>query len=171
MQIFNYSETGLFLSNGQADPCPIKEGDWLFPALSTTIAPPACETGEVAVFDAASQSWSKQLLSTTSTESEPVVMSLDAIKSAAIRKVRTLRRTVFSTLGGIQAQCLADEDLATAKAISAIQNALKDLPGTDLSACTTEAEVNSAFTAAWYAIAVTAPVAVQSAFNEVLSGL
>lgn len=83
--------------------------------------------------------------------------------------VREARKPVFYTLAGMQSEALAKGDSATATAIVGIQQALKDLPETDLSACSTPADVDAAFVAAWLAIAQSAPANVVSAFNEVLA--
>lgn len=50
MQIFYYSsDTGEFLGTGQADPDPMREGGFLFPAFSTPDAPPAPQDGQAFV--------------------------------------------------------------------------------------------------------------------------
>lgn len=85
------------------------------------------------------------------------------------QEVREARKPVFYTLAGMQSEALAKSDGETADAILAIQQALKELPDIDLTACVTEADVNAAFVAAWLAIANSAPANVVSAFNEVLA--
>jgi hypothetical protein len=42
--------TGEYLGQGTADPDPMTEGEWLFPANCTAIAPPVAASGEVAVW-------------------------------------------------------------------------------------------------------------------------
>lgn len=83
--------------------------------------------------------------------------------------VREARKPVFYTLAGMQSEALAKGDTLTAASIVGIQQALKDLPETDLSACTNVSEVDAAFVAAWQSIAESAPANVVSAFNEVLA--
>lgn len=94
--------------------------------------------------------------------------NLDDLKSSAITKVRALRSTVFSTLAGVQSQALSNVDTITAKAISTIQDQLKDLPDLDLSQCKTQADIDAAFEAGWAAIVSAAPANVVSAFNGVV---
>ncbi len=96
-------------------------------------------------------------------------LTLDQIKDQARATVRAARKPVFYTLAGMQSEALATGDTATATAIVGIQQALKALPETDLSACLSAAEVDAAFVAAWLAIAYSAPANVVSAFNEVLA--
>lgn len=91
------------------------------------------------------------------------------LKTAAIKGVRAMRVPVFATLAGIQSQALANADTATAKAISGLQDKLKTLPDIDLSKCTTQADIDAAFVAAWIGIVSTAPANVASAFNGVLA--
>jgi hypothetical protein len=129
--------------------------DWMG---STTLAPP--------VFDAITQgaffrsgAWV--------IEQPNIAELLTVCKSNAIARVREMRRPVFYTLGGIQAQANTNVDAATAKSISVIQDSLKTLPDIDLSKCKTEADINSAFATAWDAIVASAPVNVVGAFNDV----
>lgn len=99
----------------------------------------------------------------------PIEKSVEDAAKEAIAAVRAARKPVFYTLAGMQSEALTKGDAATANAIADIQQAMKDLPDTDLSACTNAAEVNAAFVAAWLAIAQSAPANVVSAFNEVLA--
>lgn len=95
--------------------------------------------------------------------------SLSDLKNAAIKNVRAMRVPVFATLAGIQSKALANADTATAKAISGLQDKLKALPDIDLSKCTTQADIDAAFIAAWMGIVAAAPANVASAFNGVLA--
>jgi hypothetical protein len=95
--------------------------------------------------------------------------SLGDLISAAKEKVRLARSSVFISLAGIQSQAIADDDMDTAKQISAVQNKLKALPDTDLSACKSEADIEMAFLVAWKTIVDSAPEGVQSAFNGVFA--
>ena len=52
MKIYNYDKnTGVFLSEGYAQKNPKKEGDYLFPAYSTSVVPPSLKQNETAVFN------------------------------------------------------------------------------------------------------------------------
>ena len=97
------------------------------------------------------------------------VPTLTQVVEARKQTVREARKPVFYTLAGMQSEALAKGDTVTAAAIVGIQQSLKDLPETDLSACTNASEVDAAFVAAWLAIAQSAPANVVSAFNEVLA--
>lgn len=49
--LYNYdSRTGLLTSVSEADPDPMRPGQWLHPAHSTLLAPPTAPDGDVAVF-------------------------------------------------------------------------------------------------------------------------
>lgn len=95
--------------------------------------------------------------------------TLHEVKEQAKAMVRAARKPVFYTLAGMQSEALSMGDGATATAIVAIQQALRDLPDVDLSACTTAEAVGAAFMQAWEDIAELAPLHVASAFNEVLA--
>lgn len=97
------------------------------------------------------------------------VVALEEVKEQAKAMVRAARKPVFYTLAGMQSEALAMGDGTTATAIVAIQQALRDLPETDLSACTTAESVAAVFMQAWAGIKALAPVHVASAFNEVLA--
>ena len=57
--IYNYSGAdGAYLGAGVADPSPLEPGVWLYPANSTTIAPPAAGTNQAAAF--ADGAWTLQ---------------------------------------------------------------------------------------------------------------
>lgn len=52
MKIYNYDKnTGEFLSEGYAQKNPKKEGEYLFPAYSTSIELPSLKTNETAIFN------------------------------------------------------------------------------------------------------------------------
>jgi len=95
--------------------------------------------------------------------------TISDLAMATITKVRAMRTQVFATLAGIQSQSLANSDTATAKAISPLQDMLKELPDLDLSKCTTQADIDSAFKAGWAAIVAAAPAKVVSAFNGLVT--
>jgi hypothetical protein len=63
MQIFNYEPpTGRYLGASEADPDPMRPGEWLFPAFSTPKEPPNVPAGHVAVFDRQRDAWGVQEL-------------------------------------------------------------------------------------------------------------
>lgn len=49
---------GVYLGETVADPDPLVEDNWLFPAHTTSVAPPAPGTGQIAVLDQIAQTWS-----------------------------------------------------------------------------------------------------------------
>lgn len=58
MQIFNFDPaTGRYLGASQADPDPMRHGEWLLPAFSTPKEPPTVPAGHVAAFDRAADAW------------------------------------------------------------------------------------------------------------------
>ena len=94
--------------------------------------------------------------------------SIQDLRNASIEKVKELRRQVFSALAGIQSEALASGDSVTASGIIPVQEALRNLPQTDLSACQTQADIDAAFLNAWVAIVAITPESVRTAFNGVL---
>ena len=57
MYLHNYDpNSGEFLSTALADESPLEEGVFLIPANATQVEPPACATGQVAVFNG--EAWS-----------------------------------------------------------------------------------------------------------------
>jgi hypothetical protein len=51
MQIWNHHPTtGELIGSSRADPNPMEAGEWLIPAHATSVMPPECEGGHVAVF-------------------------------------------------------------------------------------------------------------------------
>lgn len=94
--------------------------------------------------------------------------SLPDLKATSIEKIKELRRVVFAALAGLQSESLATGDTSTAAAIVPVQQALRDLPGIDLSACKTQADIDGAFLNAWTEIVAITPLNVVSAFNGVL---
>jgi hypothetical protein len=120
---------------------------------------------------------------------------IEKLKSNAVAAVKEARKAIFNTLAGIQSEANAkgfaafvlagtlgdltpekaeavqqyQDCLATSNAIVALQQAVKGIHNTDLSACTTQADIDAAFLNAWHAIVLLAPANVQSAFNEVLA--
>lgn len=59
--IYNYHPaTGEYIGQSQADPSPLEPGVWLYPAHSTTIAPPTVADGYRAVWDG--EGWQTELI-------------------------------------------------------------------------------------------------------------
>lgn len=124
-------------------------------------------------------------------EPEP---DIEALKAAAIAAVKEARKPIFNTLAGIQSEANAkgfaafvlagtlgdlsqekaeavqqyQDCLATSNVIVTLQQAVKGIHNTNLSACTTQADIDAAFLNAWKDIVALAPLNVASAFNEVL---
>lgn len=151
---------------GASDMSPREPGVFIIPGCATDVEPPAPVAGKATVWDG--QAWAQ--VDIPEPEVEPVyVPTLEEIKEQAKAMVRAARKPVFYTLAGMQSEALAKGDAATATAILAIQQALKDLTDIDLSACSTAEAVDAAFMSAWLAIASSAPAGVVAAFNEVLA--
>jgi len=49
--LYHYSENGIYLFPSPANPSPLEEGVWLYPARSTEIAPPVIPDGKCAVWN------------------------------------------------------------------------------------------------------------------------
>lgn len=68
--IYHYHpESGEYLGSGEADPSPLEPGEWLYPAHSTDIAPPAEQAGFVRVWDGFA--WQQQAIPEPEPEPEP----------------------------------------------------------------------------------------------------
>lgn len=95
--------------------------------------------------------------------------SLESLKAEAIAEVKALRTAFFSILAGLQSEALTLGNQSLALAIATIQQGGKLITQTDLSACTTKAEIDTAFYNAWLSLVVTAPAEVITAFKSVKS--
>lgn len=89
---------------------------------------------------------------------------LQALKDAALTKVRAMRAGLFISLAGLQGEALARGNAADALAIAAVQQGARDITATDLSECTNQAEIDEAFLAAWTVLLGAAPASVVRAF-------
>lgn len=90
---------------------------------------------------------------------------LAAAKQAALSEVRAMRADLFTTLAGMQGEALARGNTADAMAIAVVQQGARDITTTDLSVCTSKAEIDAKFLAAWIAILGAAPASVVLAFR------
>lgn len=88
--------------------------------------------------------------------------------AAVLAKARVLRVPILSILDGMQASAVANGSAALALQIETSKQALKDITTTDLSACTTRAEMENTILAAYQAICLAAPAQVRSAFNSLV---
>lgn len=158
---------GIFVGPVIADESPLEPGVLLLPAGAVDLAPPLLEAGQFARYEGGA--WVVAAIPQPDQPPEAPEPTLEQIKDQARAMVRAARKPVFYTLAGMQSEALATGDTTTAAAIVGIQQALKALPETDLSACSNAAEVSAAFMAAWLAIAQSAPANIVSAFNEVLA--
>jgi hypothetical protein len=95
--------------------------------------------------------------------------SVSAMGISSIARVRALRALLFPTLAGLQSEALARGVTADAMAIAVVQQGCRDITKTDLSSCTTQAQIDTAFKAAWATIASAAPLTVKLAFAAVLA--
>jgi hypothetical protein len=101
---------------------------------------------------------------------DPVdVPSVSAMGISSIARVRAIRALLFPTLAGLQSEALARGVTADAMAIAVVQQGCRDITKTDLSSCTTQAQIDTAFKAAWATIASAAPLTVKLAFAAVLA--
>lgn len=50
MEIYHYSEDGVFIGSSSARPSPLEEGVYLIPAYATDVPPPETSDGQAAVF-------------------------------------------------------------------------------------------------------------------------
>ena len=91
---------------------------------------------------------------------------LAASKAAALVQVRALRAALFPTLAGLQSEALTRGNTADALAIANMQQGARDITQTNLSACTTRAQIDTAFLAAWLGLVAAAPASVKLAFAE-----
>jgi hypothetical protein len=100
---------------------------------------------------------------------DPPAQSITDIKAIELEKVRALRATFFPTLAGLQSEALARGNTADALAIATVQQQCRDITKIELSAFSTQAQVDAAFTAAWTAIVSAAPSTVRLAFAALKS--
>lgn len=158
---------GYLIGSAVADESPLEPGVFLLPAGTVDAQPPTLQAGQRARW--VDGAWLVQANPQPEASVPATEPTLTQIKDQARAMVRAARKPVFYTLAGMQSEALATGDTDTATAIVGIQQALKALPDTDLSACSNASEVSAAFVAAWLAIAQSAPANVVSAFNEVLA--
>ena len=58
MKVYSYnSYTKVYTYEEEADPCPMRPGEWLLPAHATVIKPPEINEDEVAVFSEIENKW------------------------------------------------------------------------------------------------------------------
>lgn len=160
-------QDGAYIGDYFAQENPEDPGTFIEPIASTDVPLPAVPEAHYAQFDGAQ--WNLLPIPVPPEFEAPTPPTLEEVKEQAKAMVRAARKPVFYTLAGMQSEALAMGDGATATSIVAIQQALRDLPDTDLSACTTAEAVGAAFMQAWEDIAELAPLHVASAFNEVLA--
>lgn len=186
LTIYTYHpQTGEFLGAGTAYPSPLEPGAFLLPDFATTLAPPQVGAHQVAVFDAEAWQirpdwrghtyWLADGTQHTITEigvappahaypSAPPP-PLETLKAQALAQVRAQRKDVFATLAGLQSEALALGDSATAQAIASVQQMLRDLPATDLTACQSEADIKATLEHAWELVAEAAAACAHTAFK------
>ena len=97
---------------------------------------------------------------------ERIAPSFERLKAEALTEVRTLRAAMFATLAGLQSEALARGNAPDAMAIANVQQGCRDITLTDLSGCTTRAQIDAKFKIAWLTIVATAPASVRLAFAE-----
>lgn len=85
-----------------------------------------------------------------------------------LAKARAQRLPIMSVLDGMQVSALVSGDTPGAQAIETAKQGLRNITNTDLSACTTQAEMEQAIYQAYLAIAAAAPASVQSAFQSLV---
>jgi len=88
--------------------------------------------------------------------------------AATLAQARALRMDIFKILDGLQASALTTGNTSLALAIETSKQALRDITAIDLSPCNTAEEMQSAIYAAYLAVAMAAPAAIQSAFAQMV---
>lgn len=99
-----------------------------------------------------------------------------AAEAATLAKARAMRLDYFQVLDGLQVSAVwtaqqitvGELQVPLAGAIETCKQQLRDITLTDLSACTTTAEMEAAIFAAYQAIAAAAPAEIQSAFQSLV---
>lgn len=90
MNIYHYHpETGVYLSEGQADPSPLEDGVWLIPAHATEIPPPAVAEGEQAAW--IDRAWQVQLIPPVQEALKPAPNVLREVESDLTPKQKLAR--------------------------------------------------------------------------------
>ena len=87
---------------------------------------------------------------------------------SAVNTIRAERQKIIGVLDGLQASALATAGTATAVAIEAAKQGLRDLTKIDLSDCATQEQMRLKVMQAYRAIVAAAPANVVLAFKEVL---
>lgn len=74
MKIYNFDrQSGVFLSESDAEPSPMEPGTFLTPAFATAIPPPSAPAGAVAVFNRSKSRWSVELVAAPAAAPAPPI--------------------------------------------------------------------------------------------------
>lgn len=99
---------------------------------------------------------------------EPPPPTHQQLVGLVLTRTRSQRLPIISILDGLQASAITKGDMPGAQAIETAKQGLRDITTTDLSACTTQAEMEMVIYLAYLAIAAAAPPSVQSAFQSLV---
>lgn len=88
--------------------------------------------------------------------------------TATMTQARQQRLPIMSILDGLQSSAITTGDMPMAQAIETAKQGLRDITTPDLSACTTQADMELAIFQAYQAIAAAAPPSVQTAFQSLV---
>lgn len=150
-----------------ADKSPLEEGVFLLPAGCVDMPPIDVPQGMRAKFNGSSFALEEIPADPASTPPAPPTRA--ELVERTLSEARSMRLPIMGILDGLQASALAIGNTARATAIETAKQGLRDITMTDLSACTTEKEMQAAIYAAYVTIAQAAPAEVQTAFAQVVS--
>lgn len=138
--------------------------DWMG---STSIAPPGHDTQTQGLFfiDGGWKVINPALPPAPPTEAE----QLAQVTAEVLAEVRALRTQFFSSIAGIQSEATARGNHADALAIALVQEGARNITETDLTGCTTKAQIEKRFLDAWLALVSSAPGAVVHALRKLKS--
>lgn len=188
-------QNGVFIGAAIADVDQLEPENYLIPGGCKDIPPPEVPQGKRARLNADGTGFDLEDIPPDPEPETDPPPDIEALKATAVAAVKEARKAVFNTLAGIQSEANAkgfaafvlagtlgdgtlekaeavqqyQDCLATSNAIVALQQAVKGIHNTDLSACTTQADIDAAFLSAWNDIVALAPANVASAFNDVLA--
>lgn len=101
MQIYNFSEEGVFLNTSVADRSPLDvEEVWLIPANATTVKPPEVTSSEQAVFSKESGQWTVVPLGQATNPGAEQDAALNALLQKKLARWQAVNAIVVVTASG-----------------------------------------------------------------------